>query len=47
MIFNVSRGMASVSYDEIPAAEGFREKFLSLAKRSGRLDCIEGLPLSA
>lgn len=47
MIYNVSRGMGKVDYDELPAAGGFRERFVKLAHRTGRLGCIRGLPRSA
>jgi hypothetical protein len=47
MIYNVSRGMAKVDYDQLPVAGGFRERFVTLAHRTGRLSCIRGLPRSA
>ena len=47
MIYNVSRGMAKVDFDELPVAGGFRERFVRLAHRTGRLGCIRGLPRSA
>ena len=47
MIYNVSRGFAEVDFDDLPVAGGFRERFVKLAHRTGRLDCIRGLPRSA
>lgn len=44
MIVNVSRGLATVDFDELPAADGFRARFVTLASRTGRLECIRNLP---
>jgi hypothetical protein len=43
IVMNVSRGMEVVHLDELPTAQGFRERMLDLARASGRLECIIGL----
>ena len=47
MVMNLSRGMEVVHLDELPTAQGFRERILDLARVSGRLECITGLLRSA
>jgi hypothetical protein len=47
MVVGVSRGMETVDFQRLPIAEGFRERFLGLARATGRLECIRNLPRSA
>lgn len=43
-ILEVSRGMGTVELADLPVAGGFRERFLELASRTGRLECIRSRP---
>jgi len=47
MVVGVSQGREVVDFEELPAAGGFRDRFLELARETGRLECIRGLPRSA
>lgn len=47
IVMNLSRGMEIVDLEDLPTAQGFRERVLELARRSGRLECITGLLRSA
>ena len=47
LVYSVSKGWQAVDYHALPAAGGFRDRFVEIARRTDRIACIRGLPRSA